>query len=600
MKGKTGMKLSQQIRKLWNNNITLRKRIVYAMILLIVIPVVFLGMTIFQISKRTIENNYQNSHVHNLQVSSEMMDIYLQKIIDEGRTLLENQKFIQIMLSENNGSSYFSSRNQLAVDSALSNIAAHNSLINGVLVVNTQGNWRYYAKSKIYSGYLNHYYTTDQLLDEEWIQAAIGAKGKEVFYPSDVLLEDKAKDCFCYVKHLINPSTQKPFGFLVMSIDKKIWEDSFGRDTEGFETNRYMVMKPEVGKNAAGVVYFTGKDEEKQQILNAYDNNDNSVFLFSSYTNSITGWSIMNVITKQELEKDSDYILRIVILVMVTMILVSIAAATLISRYITNPLNQLAKTISEVEAGKRKVMTQFDDSEVGRIGNRFKALVNNNLELREHLLNMEIKEKDAQLLLLQSQINPHFLYNTLDALYFMALIEQADDIADMVQALSNMFKLSLNRGDKLIALRDEIDWMKDYMKIQNFRFQDRFILHIDVEEELLDYKILTFLLQPILENAVYHGLESQIGAGNIYLSARRRKDILYLSIRDDGVGIQDMSKLEKGYGIKNIKERIRLNYGSDSSVTVTSGTNVGTTVCITIPYQEGEVKVFFDQESYMI
>lgn len=560
------------------------------MILLILITTVFLGAAIFGISKRTIEKNYQSAHVHNLQVSSKMMDIYLQEIIEEGRTLLENSSFIHIMQTETKEDRYFSSRNQLALDNALGKIAAHNTLINGMLVVNESGNWRYYAKSKVYSGLLNHYYTTDKLLLEEWVKAAKEAKGKEVFYPNDVLLTDKAKDGFCYVKNLINPSTQQSFGYLVVSIDKKIWQEAFGRDNEGYTTNRYMVVLPEKLKAESGMVYFSGKEKEKQKIMDAYYTGDNSDYLFSSYQNNTTDWSIMNVITKEELESDSDYIRKILLVAIFIMVIVSISAAAAISSYITKPLDKLEQTMSEVEIGNLKVETEFDDSEVGKIGNRFKSLVNNNLELRDRLLNLEIKEKDAQLLLLQSQINPHFLYNTLDALYFMALIEQADEIAEMVQALSNMFKLSLNKGDKLIALRDEIEHMKDYMKILNFRFHDRFTFHIDVDEEILDLKLLTFILQPILENAVFHGLESKIGPGNIYLKARRDGDNLVISIRDDGVGIEDMALLEKGYAIRNIKERIGLFYGESHQVNVLSRKNTGTTVKIVIPLLKDEKK----------
>ena len=305
----------------------------------------------------------------------------------------------------------------------------------------------------------------------------------------------------------------------------------------------------------------------------------------------MTGWSIINVITKEELESDSDYIKNILIIVILLMIGISIAAAAAISSRITKPLDKLARTMSEVEVGNLRVETEFDNSEVGIIGNRFKSLVNNNLELRDRLLNLEIKEKDAQLLLLQSQINPHFLYNTLDALYFMALIEQADDIADMVQALSNMFKRSLNKGDKLITIREEVEHMKDYLKIQNFRFHDRYTLHIDVDEEVLDRKILTFILQPVLENAVYHGLESKIEPGNIYFSAKMEEARLVLRFVDDGVGIEDMALVEKGYALRNIQERIKLFYGEAYCVTITSERNVGTTVTIIIPADNTEERL---------
>lgn len=573
----------------WKSKFTLRRRIIFTMIVLIVLTTLFLGLLLYKISKSTIEKNYQNAHINNLQVSSKMMDIYLQDIIDQGRTLLENNKLITIMKEETNEDGYFSSKNQLAIDKTLISILSQDNLINGMLLVNETGNWRYNSKSKIYSGYLNHYYTTDQLLEEDWIQVAREAKGKEVFYPYDVLLGDKAVDCFCYVKNLIEPITQKSFGYLVVSIDKNIWKETFGNNLEGFSTNRYMVMLHEDGlKDTSNVVYFTGEEEEKWDILHSYYGKNKEEYLFSSYINDITGWSVMNVITKDELEKDSNDILKILFIALLILIVVSINASTILASHITKPLDKFAKSIAAVEVGKLRVDTEFDNSEVGRIGNQFKQLVNNNLELQNRLLNMEIKQRDAQLLLLQSEINPHFLYNTLDSLYFMAIIEHADDIAEMVQSLSNIFRLSLNKGDKLILVRDEIQRMSDYMKIQNHRFHNRFTLHIDVEDHILDTKILNFLLQPIIENAVYHGLESKVGPGNIHLSGRLVENNLHFTIRDDGIGISDPKKIEQGYALKNIKERIHLFYGEIYYVDIVSEEEVGTTVNIVIPVMKEE------------
>jgi hypothetical protein len=233
------------------------------MVLMTVLTTVIIGTAVFRISKRTIEKNYQSAHIHNLEVSSKMMDIYLQTIVEEGRTLLEDDSFIRPMETDTNETGYFSSRNQIVIDKALGNILSIDNFINGMLVVNENGNWRYYAKSKVYSGYLNHYYTTDEILEEDWVQTARDAQGKEVFYPYDVLLKSTDKEDFCMVKNLINPHTQKSFGFLVISIDMKIWEESFGKDTEGYETNRYMIISSKSkSQEEPSIVYFTGKKEE--------------------------------------------------------------------------------------------------------------------------------------------------------------------------------------------------------------------------------------------------------------------------------------------------------------------------------------------------
>ena len=234
-------------------------------------------------------------------------------------------------------------------------------------------------------------------------------------------------------------------------------------------------------------------------------------YLFSEVHNDRGNWEIVNVIAREELSRDSIYIGWIAMLVCIAMLIVCYLLASRISNIITRPLEQLKKNIDVVSEGKFQIEEDFDETEIGRIGTQFKNMVNNNLDLHEKLLHSEIREKEAELLLLQSQINPHFLYNTLDSLYFMAVIEQADEIAEMVLALSDTFKLSLNRGEKLIEVRDEIEKIKAYMKLQNMRYHNRFELLIDMEEAMLDKKILTFILQPVVENAVYHGLEPKMG-----------------------------------------------------------------------------------------
>lgn len=153
----------------------------------------------------------------------------------------------------------------------------------------------------------------------------------------------------------------------------------------------------------------------------------------------------------------------------------------------------------------------------------------------------------------------------------------------MVKNLSDTFKLSLNKGDKLIRVKDELEKIKAYMKIQNLRHGDRFSFLLEVEEEMLDKKMLSFILQPIVENSVYHGLEPKRGKGRINIRGYETDDKLHFVIEDDGVGILDLSKLDSGYGVHNIQERIRLFYGDEYLVKFYSARGQGTTASITLP-----------------
>lgn len=558
----------------------IRKQILFSMIIVSSLSVFVLGIIIFNISKNTIEKNYKNSHTYNLQVSSNIIDIQLKSIIEIGRTLLENENFIRTLSNEQSQSGYFSSSNQIQIDKTLSDAASHDILIDGMTIINENGNWRYTNKRNSFSGHTKHYYTSDDILKEGWITEARKAKGKEIFFGYNVMIPKLDTDTISYVKNLINPNTGDSVGFLVVNIRKGLLDKAFGRDREGYLSNRYMIVD-KAGDNP--LIYINGDISSKDKILQHYIQNDSKYkYLYSSYLNETTGWMVVNVIEKSELSEDSSYIGGVILLASIILVILSYYFSNLISERISAPLNLLERTILEVADGNRNVDAQFDTDEIGIIGNHFKELVNNNLKLMERLLKSEIKEREAELLLLQAQINPHFLYNTLDSLYFMAIIKNDDEIADMVLALSNTFKLSLNKGDKLITVSDEIKRMKEYMKIQNMRYNNRFQFNIDIPGEIETEKILTFILQPFVENAMYHGLEAKIGSGFIGVSAKTQGDKLIFEIIDNGVGIEDISKLESGYGIGNVKKRIELFYGETCGVYVTSEKNVGTTITIVI------------------
>lgn len=547
----------------------------------ILLSCTILGAAIYNISKITIENNYKSSHTYNLQVSSNIIDIQLKSIIELGRSVLTDDAFKKALTSDENNKNgrYFSSINSLTINRTISEIVSHDPLIDGISIINENGNVLFYSKRSIPSGYYRYYYSKEDFLDEDWIKAARTAKGKEVFYGYNVLIPDQEGDTISYVKNLINSRTRQSMGFMIVNISKDLLDKAFGTLKEGYSTNRYIIIDH---SSIYPSVYFNGDQSAKNVILKDYfNNNTHGKYLFSSYLNESTGWMAVNVIEKEELKRDSAYIGAIILIAVIILILLSVYISRIISNQISKPLNILEKTIKAVGEGNRHIKDEFDNSEIGEIGNKFKEMVNNNLELRERLLNAQLNEREAELLLLQAQINPHFLYNTLDSLYFMAIIKQDDDIAKMVLALSNTFKLSLNKGDKFITVRDEIKRIKEYMTIQNMRYNNRFDLILDLDK-IEDYKIITFILQPFVENAMYHGLEAKIGRGYIKIEGCEKDGNLYFVIKDNGIGISDLSVLDNGYGVRNVKERIKLFYGEGYGVFFDSEPNAGTTVTIVV------------------
>ena len=571
-------KQASGIQKAWRQ-LSIQNQIFLSMFLITLLGVGVLMNIVYKASVDAIEQNYRASYQSTLKNSSRVLDMNLKNIVDVGRSFLNDKSFQQILENGNKyGGSKFSSGDRTKLRKVANEMASQQVWVNYIVFTDLYGH--VYQLNNINQGTYDFYmyYADKDILKEDWVKAANEAKGREVFF-KDSILAVGSKAGFCYAKYMINPSDGEGMGYMVVGLSQKLLGKSFVMGNESFNSSNFMVLDEE-GK----LIYFVGNEERETAIMEAFSNPEkNSLYLFSSVTNYTTGWSIVNVVEKNELSEESKGIRLISFLVAGCVLIVGFIMARIISRTISQPLKQLENTIAQVGEGERHITEEFDYSEVGRIGQKFKKMVNTNLELSEHLMAVKLNEREAELLLLQSQINPHFLYNTLDSLYFVAIMHGDDQMAEMVEALSDNFKLALNNGNKYIKVADSVKWMQGYMKLQNMRYNNRFELFVDISREILQRETITFIFQPFIENAMYHGLEPKIGKGKISLRGWQEQNNMIFTIEDDGVGIDDMSRLENGYGVRNVIERIKLNYGEKYGVTFESSPGKGTKVTIVVP-----------------
>lgn len=571
-------KQASGIQKAWRQ-LSIQNQIFLSMFLITLLGVGVLMNIVYKASVDAIEQNYRASYQSTLKNSSRVLDMNLKNIVDVGRSFLNDKSFQQILENGNKyGGSKFSSGDRTKLRKVANEMASQQVWVNYIVFTDLYGH--VYQLNNINQGTYDFYmyYADKDILKEDWVKAANEAKGREVFF-KDSILAVGSKAGFCYAKYMINPSDGEGMGYMVVGLSQKLLGKSFVMGNEGFNSSNFMVLDED-----GELIYFVGNEERKTAIMEAFSNPEkNSLYLFSSVTNYTTGWSIVNVVEKNELSEESKGIRLISFLVAGCVLVVGFIMARIISRTISQPLKQLENTIAQVGEGERHITEEFDYSEVGRISQKFKEMVNTNLELSEHLMAVKLNEREAELLLLQSQINPHFLYNTLDSLYFVAIMHGDDQMAEMVEALSDNFKLALNNGNKYIKVADSVKWMQGYMKLQNMRYNNRFELFVDISREILQRETITFIFQPFIENAMYHGLEPKIGKGKISLRGWQEQNDMIFTIKDDGVGIDDMSRLENGYGVRNVIERIKLNYGEKYGVTFESSPGKGTKVTIVVP-----------------
>jgi two-component system, sensor histidine kinase YesM len=278
----------------------------------------------------------------------------------------------------------------------------------------------------------------------------------------------------------------------------------------------------------------------------------------------------------------------------------SVVAAWSLSKSIYTPIKKLHDVTTTITKNDlQALMTSDNVDEITELGMSFNIMIGKIKELLDSKIKEQEELKKAELRALQAQINPHFLYNTLDTIIWMAESKKTDQVVKIVSALSNFFRISLSKGMDWITIGEEIERIKSYLTIQKMRYRDILDFKIEVDENVSENTILKLILQPLVENALYHGIKNKRQKGMISVRARRKgEDEILLEVEDDGIGftpeklsqlraeLDDDSgdiKLESGFGIGNVNKRIRLYYGKPYGLSVQSEYTTGTCVTLVIP-----------------
>ena len=291
----------------------------------------------------------------------------------------------------------------------------------------------------------------------------------------------------------------------------------------------------------------------------------------------------------------------------VNMIRFSIIAFTLIlalflflSYYIplsiTSPIRRLTQVTDQVAKGDLTVRSDVTGGvEAQVLSDSLNTMIDKINELLEQVKTEQIRLRKAEFELLQSQINPHFLYNTLDAIGWLCEEERCQDAVEMVNALAKLFRISISKGHELIPIEKEVEHARSYLKIQNFRYKNQFSYEFQVEEDCLQYYCNKITLQPIIENAIYHGLDRMVDEGRILIRIYSEGEDVVFRVEDNGVGMSEeqcRSILHKepgdnsGIGIKNVNDRIKIYFGKEYGLSIESELDEGTTVIIRMPKVE--------------
>ncbi|WP_181909553.1 cache domain-containing sensor histidine kinase [Paenibacillus taihuensis] len=337
----------------------------------------------------------------------------------------------------------------------------------------------------------------------------------------------------------------------------------------------------------------------------SFDTTMDGVSYICTYTVSQqTGWKMLVYVPVNYLHKDAVLTRNVTLSVTAAITLFALAISIVLSFTMTSSLRTMTRLMKQVQGGNLDVAFQIrQNDEIGLFGREFNRMLRRIKELIAEIYDISARKKETELEALQSQINPHFIYNTLETIRMNAVINDDDEVAEMTFTLGKLLRYSINRGREIVTVEEELEHLENYVELLRYRFKNRFELEYDIPGELMSFHVMKLMFQPIVENAILHGMEGKDEKVRILLSARTEGDMAIFVLRDEGVGMDSMrlhllrgsiqglqapqDGTRTGVGLRNINERIKLHYGESYGIEVDSRPDAGTEVRLRLPYKRG-------------
>ncbi|MEC3607388.1 sensor histidine kinase [Bacillus glycinifermentans] len=579
--------------KLVINNAPIRYKLISLLLLISMLPSIGLGILSGWAVESTIEKQVID---HTLQLIGEVnktTEVYVSHMQNLTYLISTNDEMEAFFRHQKeDGEADYKRRTFLQGLTSLYSEAA------GILVVNDRGDM---ISNEMYER------TKTDLTEEPWYREAVKNEGifKMIGKPVNRNIRSHVgygeDEVVTAVRAVIDPETQRVKGVILIDLKLRVLAEA----TKNIRLGKtgYLLIMDENGGNIyspeSSQLFLPKEWFQKKSSGNFTKRIKGEEYQFIYETSGFTNWTTIGVFKTGEPVFEVKEIHLYVMLFLFTAAFLGMTASYYLSHSMSKPILKLNSFMQKAEGGDFSTLYEEDrQDEIGLLGRSFNSLMLRIKELMSLTEKQERQKREAELRVLQAQINPHFLYNTLDTINWMARKKGAHEVTDLVQALSKLFRISLSKGRDIIPLSDEFAHVENYLKIQKARYRDKLnysIVPPAIEGERF---ILKLVLQPIVENAIYHGIKEKKGPGHISIKGEEADGCLIIRVEDDGAGM-DASALERisrqlkmresteGYGMINVHERILLTFGEPYGLTVESQKGAGTSVTIRLPILKG-------------
>ena len=580
-------------------NLPIRSKLVLVLYIQILIPLVLVGYLSYINSESIIKGNSTDYSRDILTMIQLRLDDYINNLTVISQDLLYENKIYDVLKSSSDIKdplSRFEYEN--TVNSHLKMVVISRHEIRSLGVYANDGKIYYADDNSRDAGYKN------DIPYLKMLEKARLSKSKPLLH---IVVEDrKVKDI--YLVRLINDRDNfKELGLLVMHVRKEVLDEVY----QGLTGNLQNIMILSSDKELIASRDYNDSYIFSDELMRGISGDkgekiDEEAGIFISYiTLKNIGWKIVAYVTLDELYKDAYTLRRNIVMLCIASVLLLSVLTTFIAVDFVKPINKLVKGMKKVQAGESNVFVQVDrEDELGFLNKTFNEMSGEIHHLVNWVYREQLTRKEAELKALQSQINPHFLFNTLEAINWLAQLNNVPEISSTVSDLSDLMEASIGRDDRLITIEEEFTYADKYISLQKRRFGDRVELVKNVQPEVIGIKIPRLLIQPLIENAVYHGIERIRGKGVISLNAKKTDDCVSIEVVDNGAGM-DRDELEqlndrlamdndtyfkklggkksKSIGIENVNRRIKLFYGESFGLAIESEEGSYTKAVVTIP-----------------
>ncbi|QJD88274.1 sensor histidine kinase [Cohnella herbarum] len=579
-------------------SLSINKKITLSFMLALSVLIILLAVIAFRISSGILIGKAIENTAQNLKLVSEKLEIIFDNAENYSKIAITNNTIQDVIGAPQSTNELENYNKYYATQESLRNIVDSKTFVDSLILYDLHDN--------IYdSGNLGNIRNVSDIYFKKFANSMYGVEWQNT-HESNYLKGNDSRNVISLFQKFNSSKTGVPLGLLQLSIDERYIANQFSNIDIGTSGNIFIVNKNGI------VASDTRKDKLYTSISNydyfpwALDNEGGKVFRMDGQDYLVVSrsyprfdWVIIGTVPIYEITKDNQVLTEKFIGIGALFVLAAVILTILISKSITRPLNVIKETVRDVQEGNLDVKLNIKSrDEIGALAKEFNKMVGNTKLLMNNIIEEQRQKREYELAVMQSQINPHFLYNTLESICGLADLKRNADVVKIVNQLAQFYRGVLSKGSAIITVEDEIVITQTYLEILKIRYGDQMTYAMDIDPVVFHYNTIKLLLQPIVENSIYHGLKNKRGKGHIDIAGRIVEDRLILSVSDNGVGIpkekletifnpqdtnQDKNKNTGGFGLKVTDERIKLYFGQEYGLEIRSVYGEGMTVTIALP-----------------